>query len=185
MRELFRKARAASPSIIFFDEVDALGLNREGEGTNVGGNSSGVLTALLNEMDGIEELGNVMILAATNKPEVIDPALLRPGRLDYLLYVGPPDYDARIEILNIKFKKMKLDEEVDIEILARNTDGYSGADLIKICDEAVLAAMREDLGIDSVKLRHFNEALKGVKSVITNEMVRRYEAWSVGGVKRG
>ncbi|KAK6347865.1 AAA+-type ATPase [Orbilia javanica] len=184
VRELFRKARAASPSIVFFDEVDALGLNREGEGNNGGGNSTGVLTALLNEMDGIEELGNVMILAATNKPEVIDPALLRPGRLDYILYVGPPDLVSRTEILNIKFRKMKLGEDVDIEVLARRTDGYSGADLVKICDEAVLAAMREDLEIDSVKWRHFEEALNGVKSVITMEMIRRYENWTVGGVKK-
>ncbi|KAF3273673.1 AAA+-type ATPase [Orbilia oligospora] len=185
VRELFRKARAASPSIVFFDEVDALGLNREGEGNNGGGgNSTGVLTALLNEMDGIEELGNVMILAATNKPEVIDPALLRPGRLDYILYVGPPDLESRTEILSIKFRKMKLGEDVDIQVLAGKTDGYSGADLVKICDEAVLAAMREDLGIDSVKWRHFEEALRGVKSVITMEMIRRYEGWTVGGVKK-
>ncbi|RVD85340.1 uncharacterized protein DFL_003664 [Arthrobotrys flagrans] len=184
VRELFRKARAASPSIVFFDEVDALGLSREGEGNSGGGNSTGVLTALLNEMDGIEELGNVMILAATNKPEVIDPALLRPGRLDYILYVGPPDLVSRTEILNIKFRKMKLGEDVDIQVLAGKTDGYSGADLVKICDEAVLAAMREDLEIDSVKWRHFEEALRGVKSVITMEMIRRYEGWTVGGVKK-
>ncbi|EPS36998.1 hypothetical protein H072_9445 [Dactylellina haptotyla CBS 200.50] len=184
VRELFRKARAASPSIVFFDEVDALGLNREDGGHNSGGNSTGVLTALLNEMDGIEELGNVMILAATNKPEVIDPALLRPGRLDYILYVGPPDHESRTEILNIKFAKMKLDEDVDIQVLASRTEGYSGADLIKICDEAVLGAMREDLEIESVKWRHFEKALKGVKSVITAEMVRRYKTWNVGGVKR-
>lgn len=184
VRELFRKARAASPSIIFFDEVDALGLNREGEGKNGSGNSSGVLTALLNEMDGIEELGNVMILAATNKPEIIDPALLRPGRLDYILYVGPPDHSSRVEILNIKFRKMKLDEDVDIENLARRTDGYSGADLVKICDEAVLAAMRENLGIRSVGWRHFEQALQGVKSVITFDMIQRYTNWCVGGVKK-
>ncbi|KAF3910361.1 hypothetical protein ABW20_dc0100367 [Dactylellina cionopaga] len=186
VRELFRKARAASPSIIFFDEVDALGLNREdgGRGSGGGGNSTGVLTALLNEMDGIEELGNVMILAATNKPEVIDPALLRPGRLDYILYVGPPDFDARIEILGIKFRKMMLDEDVDIRVLAAKTESYSGADLVKICDEAVLAAMREDLEIESVKWRHFEEALKGVKSVITEDMVKRYKGWRVGGVKK-
>ncbi|KAK6341613.1 AAA+-type ATPase [Orbilia brochopaga] len=184
VRELFRKARAASPSIIFFDEIDALGLNREGEGHGGGGNSTGVLTALLNEMDGIEELGNVMILAATNKPEVIDPALLRPGRLDYILYVGPPDLSSRIDILNIKFEKMTLCDDVDIRVLAEKTDGYSGADLVKICDEAVLAAMREDLQIENVKWRHFEEALQGVKSVITFEMVRRYQSWTVGGVKR-
>ncbi|KAF3916380.1 Spastin [Orbilia brochopaga] len=184
VRELFRKARAASPSIIFFDEIDALGLNREGDGRGGGGNSTGVLTALLNEMDGIEELGNVMILAATNKPEVIDPALLRPGRLDYILYVGPPDLSSRIDILNIKFQKMTLSEDVDIQVLAEQTEGYSGADLVKICDEAVLAAMREDLEIENVKWRHFTEALKGVKSVITQEMVYRYQSWTVGGVKR-
>ncbi|EWC44705.1 hypothetical protein DRE_06483 [Drechslerella stenobrocha 248] len=184
VRELFRKARAASPSIIFFDEVDALGLNREGDGRGGGGNSTGVLTALLNEMDGIEELGNVMILAATNKPEVIDAALLRPGRLDYILYVGPPDFDSRVEILDIKFRKMALGEDVDIDVLASSTEGYSGADLVKICDEAVLAAMREDLQIESVQWRHFEMALEGVKSVITEDMVRRYRQWSVGGVKR-
>ncbi|KAF3927569.1 Paraplegin [Arthrobotrys entomopaga] len=185
VRELFRKARAASPSIIFFDEVDALGLSREdGGGHNSSGNSTGVLTALLNEMDGIEELGNVMILAATNKPEVIDPALLRPGRLDYILYVGPPDHDSRVEILSIKFARMKLGADVDIQTLAGRTETYSGADLVKICDEAVLAAMRENLEIESVNWRHFEEALQGVKSVITDEMVRRYRTWNLGGVKR-
>ncbi|KAJ6262926.1 Spastin [Drechslerella dactyloides] len=184
VRELFRKARAASPSIVFFDEVDALGLNREGDSRGGGGNSTGVLTALLNEMDGIEELGNVMILAATNKPEVIDPALLRPGRLDYILYVGPPDLHSRVDILTIKFRKMALCDDVDILELAERTEGYSGADLVKICDEAVLAAMREDLKIGNVKWRHFEEALQGVKSVITPDMVRRYQNWSVAGVKK-
>ncbi|KAF8250853.1 AAA-domain-containing protein [Wilcoxina mikolae CBS 423.85] len=180
VREIFRKARAASPSIIFFDEIDALGASREG-GKGSGAN---VLTALLNEMDGIETLKNVVVLAATNRPEIIDPALMRPGRLDTILYVGPPDLEARREILKIKTRKMAISPEVDIEELADRLDGFSGAEIVNICDEAIHYAMRESFDVEAVGKRHFEVAVEKAVPQITLSMRRKYEEWSVGGVKK-
>ncbi|KAH8155321.1 uncharacterized protein LAJ45_00331 [Morchella importuna] len=186
VREIFRKARAASPSIIFFDEIDALSASREGRQGKSGGGGVGasVLTALLNEMDGIESLKNVTILAATNRPEIIDPALLRPGRLDTILYVGPPDLDARKQILQIKTKKMSISPDVDLDILAKKMDGYSGAEIVNICDEAIHYAMRESFDIDAVGKTHFDQAMEKAVPQITRDMRMRYERWSVGGVKK-
>jgi AAA family ATPase len=115
IREIFRKARAASPSIIFFDEIDAMTTSRGNSGGSV---SDRILAALLNEMDGIESLVNVTVLAATNRPDVIDSALLRPGRIDRILYVGPPDLNSRKEIFRIEFRKMAVANDVDIDELA-------------------------------------------------------------------
>ncbi|RPB23374.1 AAA-domain-containing protein [Terfezia boudieri ATCC MYA-4762] len=181
VREVFRKARAASPSIIFFDEIDALGSSRTRSGENNGVN---VLTALLNEMDGIEVLRGVIVLAATNRPEILDPALLRPGRLDTILYVGPPDLPARREILQIRSKRMVIAPDVDLGQLAIDTEGYSGAELVHLCDEASHYAMREDLQIESVAWRHFEEAKKHSTRQITDKMRKFYEDWKVGGVNR-
>ncbi|KAI9769970.1 MAG: AAA+-type ATPase [Geoglossum simile] len=183
VREVFRKARAASPSIIFFDEIDAIGSAREG------GQISGVnvLTTLLNEMDGIEILKGVVVLAATNKPEVLDPALMRPGRLDTILYVGPPDRVARRDILRIKIGKMKIAEDVDIEELADKMDGHSGAEIISICDKAGHGAMKDCLKhgkIGPISKSHFDSALQKVDRQITASMRLRYEQWSVGGTKK-
>lgn len=180
VREVFRKARAASPSIIFFDEIDALGSNRKG----TSGNGVNVLTALLNEMDGIEALRGVIVLAATNRPELLDPALLRPGRLDTILYVSPPDLPARREILKIKTRKMCVAEDVDLERLAVETEGYSGAELVHMCDEATHYAMRESLDIERISWVHFEKAMGSMVKQITEEVTRFYEEWSVGGVRK-
>jgi SpoVK/Ycf46/Vps4 family AAA+-type ATPase len=115
IREIFRKARAASPSIIFFDEIDAMTTSR---GVNGGSVNDRILAALLNEMDGIESLVNVTVLAATNRPDVIDSALLRPGRIDRILYVGPPDLATRKEIFNIEFQRMAVAKDIDVDELA-------------------------------------------------------------------
>ncbi|RPB26195.1 AAA-domain-containing protein [Terfezia boudieri ATCC MYA-4762] len=181
VREVFRKARAASPSIIFFDEIDALGSSRTRSGEHNGVN---VLTALLNEMDGIEVLHGVIVLAATNRPDILDPALLRPGRLDTILYVGPPDLPARREILQIRSKTMGIVPDVDLGQLAIDTVGYSGAELVHLCDEASHYAMRESLQIESVAWRHFEEAKKHSTRQITDQMRKFYEDWRVGGVNR-
>ncbi len=181
VREVFRKARAASPSIIFFDEIDAIGAS---SGHNSGVN---VLTTLLNEMDGIESLKGVLVLAATNKPHLLDPALLRPGRLDTILYVGPPNLDARREILKIHTRKMDVGDDVDIDTLASKTDGYSGAEMASICENAAWAAFDEsDQGEAEVAVceRHFELALTQVQRQITSEVRERYENWSVGGAKK-
>jgi SpoVK/Ycf46/Vps4 family AAA+-type ATPase len=115
IRDIFKKARAASPSIIFFDEIDAMTTSRGGGG---GGVNDRILTALLTEMDGVETLVNVTILAATNRPDVIDSALLRPGRIDRIMYVGPPDLEARAEIFRIEFRKMAIGSDVNADELA-------------------------------------------------------------------
>ncbi|EPS30853.1 hypothetical protein PDE_05805 [Penicillium oxalicum 114-2] len=176
LREIFRKARAARPSIIFFDEIDAIAARRSS-------NSQGgvnVLTTLLNEMDGIEELRNVLVIAATNKPDVLDPALMRPGRLDNILYIGPPDIEARREILRIWASKSVLSPEVDLDELAVVTEGYSGAEMVSICETAGDAALdeEEETGQEQdVKLKHFEYALTQVRRQITDSVIREYEEW--------
>ena len=176
LREIFRKARSARPSIIFFDEIDAIASKRSS--TSQGGVN--VLTTLLNEMDGIEELKNVLVIAATNKPDVIDPALMRPGRLDNILYIGPPDFEARKEILNIWFCKSIVHPEVDLECLASATCGYSGAELVSICETAGDAALdeEEETGEEQyVRWKHFQYALGQVKRQITDAVILAYEHW--------
>lgn len=170
IREIFRKARAAAPSVIFFDEIDAISTAR-GHG-EAGGDR--VLTSLLNEMDGIEVLKDVTILAATNLPDTIDSALLRPGRLDRLIYVPPPDYEARLSILSIQFKKMSIGSDVDIQELARETDNCSGAEVVALCQEAGLAAMSESLEIETIDRRHFIASLKVLRRAITPKMLQYF-----------
>lgn len=180
VREIFARARAASPSIIFFDEIESIGAKRSASGRNSGVN---VLTTLLNEMDGIESLLGVLVLAATNQPQSLDLALLRPGRFDKLLYVAPPDLVGRTEILQNKKKTMDFDDDVDIEELAKLTDGYSGAELVGICmaaaDEAVEKC--EETGREErIGMSMFLKALGNVKKQITPEMVKGYEDWAKG-----
>ncbi|WVN86229.1 uncharacterized protein L203_101390 [Cryptococcus depauperatus CBS 7841] len=172
VREIFRKARAASPSIIFFDEIDALGSARSNDAAH-----SGVLTSLLNEMDGVEELSGVTVVAATNRPDMLDAALMRPGRLDRILYVGPPDLETRMEILRIKLATMAVEEGVDVEELARITRGCSGAEVVSICQDAALAAMNEDINAPYVKKSHLVHSAKTVRRRITSEIMEFFEEW--------
>lgn len=170
VREVFRKARQASPSVIFFDEIDSLSAARGTEG----GPSERVLASLLNEMDGIETLNNVTVLAATNRPDSIDPALMRPGRLDRILYISPPDREARSEILRIKMSRMSLSNDVDLARLAEQTEGCSGAEVAAICQNAGLAAMHEDIDAAAVSQRHFEAALRDMGRGITPELLDMY-----------
>ncbi|THC97268.1 hypothetical protein EYZ11_003270 [Aspergillus tanneri] len=131
-------------------------------------------------MDGIEELRSVLVIAATNKPDVIDPALMRPGRLDNILYIGPPDFEARKEILNIWCHKSVVHPEVELEVLAMKTEGYSGAEIVNICETAGDAALdeEEETGQEQdVRWKHFEFALKQVKRQITDAVVEEYERW--------
>ncbi|KAL9027120.1 MAG: hypothetical protein Q9196_004315 [Gyalolechia fulgens] len=176
VREIFRKARVASPSIIFFDEIDAIGASREPS------SQSGlhVLTTLLNELDGIEALTGVFVLAATNRPEVLDSALLRPGRLDSALYVGLPDYDTRFQIGLIAAETMDMGADFDVASLARKTDGYSGAELVSICQQAGYEALEEQLErgqLQQISKKHFEGALHKVPKRVTPEMIHKYEAF--------
>ncbi|GAV52543.1 hypothetical protein ZYGR_0AG05340 [Zygosaccharomyces rouxii] len=179
IRAIFHKARSAAPSIIFFDEIDALSSSRDGGGSSTAA-ASNVLTSLLNEIDGVEELKGVVIVAATNRPDEIDSALLRPGRLDRHIYVGPPDYSARLQILKKCTSKFSIDSkpDYDLEQLAKSTDGCSGAEIVLLCQEAGLAAIMEDVGANKVESRHFEKALSGISRVITPEMLAYYEEFA-------
>ncbi|MCJ1306811.1 AAA+-type ATPase [Agyrium rufum] len=183
VREIFRKARSASPSILFFDEIDAIGGGRAG-GTNAAKaqGSLNVLTTLLNELDGIEELKGVFVLAATNAPESLDVALMRPGRFDTKIYVGPPDLRGREEILKIRLRKMDIDDAVDIVDLAEQINGYSGAEIVSVCQKAGYQAMHESIStsVPDLKVckRHFDVAITLVPKGITEQMIERYERFA-------
>ena len=176
IREAFRRARQSAPCIVFLDELDAIAPMR-GAGYEDSGASERVVTQLLTELDGIEKLENVVVIGATNRPDILDPALLRPGRFDRLVYVAPPNAQARFEILKIYTKKMPLADDVDLSRLASITEGYSGADLELLCREAALSALREDINSVTVRWRHFEEALKLVRASITEDMVKYYVNW--------
>jgi transitional endoplasmic reticulum ATPase len=177
IREVFRKARTAAPCIVYFDEVDSIAPIR-GYGAGDSMVTERVVTQLLAELDGIERLGNVVVLGATNRPDMLDPALLRPGRFDRLVYVPPPDYRARLEILKIHTRNMPLAEDVDLEELARMTERYAGSDLESLVREAAMMALREDINAGKVYRRHFMEALKRVLPTITEAILNQYMSWA-------
>jgi len=174
IREVFRKARLAAPSIIFIDEIDSIASRRE-LGFGDSAVSERVISQLLTEMDGLVALENVVVMAATNKPHLLDTALLRPGRFDYLIYVPKPDGKARLEILKVHTRNMALDKSVSLNELSERTDGFSGADLEALCREAGLNAIRKDR--DAVTAEDFEEALRMVKPSITSRMEERYKAF--------
>ena len=182
IREVFRRAKQAAPSVIFFDEVDAIAPIRGG-GYGDSHVTERVISQLLTEMDGIEELRGVVVLAATNRPDIIDPAILRPGRFDKILYVPLPDFEARREILKIHLRNKPLAEDVDVDDLARRTEGYTGADLAAVCNTAVTLAIREHImnsknpeeakkNFKELKVyrRHLEEALKKVRPMSQREL---------------
>ena len=184
VRETFRKARQAAPCVIFFDEIDAIAPSRGGSADSHV--TERVISQMLTELDGLEELRDVIVIAATNRPDIIDPALLRPGRFDRLIYIPPPDKEARKEIFKIHTRKKPLAKDVNIDELAEKTEGYTGADIAAVCNEAVMAAIREYIEkggkmdkeeIKKLKIRkkHFEEALKNVKPLAKEELQRYVE----------
>ncbi|ADB58169.1 CDC48 family AAA ATPase [Archaeoglobus profundus] len=172
VRKIFKKARQVAPCIIFFDEIDAIaGMRGIEENRAV----ERVVNQLLTELDGLEELEGVVVIGATNRPDIIDPALLRPGRFDRLVYVRPPDKKSRLAIFKIHTRNMPLAEDVDLEELADMTEGYVGADIEAVCREAVMLALREDINAEKVHMRHFLEALRKIKPSVTESMLSFYE----------
>jgi len=182
VREIFRKARQAAPCIIFFDELDAIAPTRGGDhgDSHV---TERVISQFLTEMDGLEILTNVVVIGATNRPDIIDPALLRPGRFDRILYVPPPDRESRLQIIKIHTKKKPLDEDVNIEDLADKTDGYTGADIASLSSAAVMLALREHITKypDSkeaekqakelrINMKHFEDAMKKIRPLSKQEI---------------
>jgi SpoVK/Ycf46/Vps4 family AAA+-type ATPase len=174
VREIFKKARNSAPSIIFFDEIDSLAVERgNDEGNSVGDR---VLSQLLSEMDGIDPLVNVIIVAATNRPEMIDKALMRPGRIDRILYVGLPDFESRIEIFKIRLSKMSHNElEINLNELSEKSDGYSGAEIASVCTTAGYLAMEENIEAERIEMKHLIKALEKVKPRTTKEMLEFYQ----------
>jgi len=171
IRDIFRRARQVAPTVIFFDEIDSLAPRR---GANTGTQvTETVVSQLLSEMSGLEDLKGVVVMAATNRPDMIDSALLRPGRFDRLLYVPTPDEKTRLEIFKIHTKDMPL-KGVDLKNLAQQTDGFSGADIEALCREAGMNALREDINAKEIRPKHFEEALKKVGPSITPNLQKHY-----------
>jgi len=174
VREVFRKAKQASPSIIFLDELDSIAPRR---GAFSGGShvTESVVNQILSLLDGLESLSDVVVLAASNRPDMIDPALLRPGRFDRLLLVPPPDEHSRIKILKIHTKSMKLSPNVDLPNIAQRLEGYVGSDIEAICREAVMIALREDLKTQRIELRHFEDAMKSVHPSSSDKIMKEFK----------
>lgn len=176
VRELFRKARAAAPAIIFFDEIDALAIER-GSSSGSSNVADRVLAQLLTEIDGVETLRDVTIVAATNRPDMIDKALLRPGRFDRVLYVPLPDKATRTEIFRIRLAKMPIEESITPSWLAERTHRYSGAEITSVCHEAAMFALQEDINSQVVCRSHFEQALKTVTPRINDSLIKFYDEY--------
>ena len=174
IREVFRKARMSSPAIVFFDEIDSL-VPRRGIGYGDSGVTDRVISQLLTEMDGITALQDVVILAATNRPDIVDPAVLRPGRFDRLIYVPEPNEEGRREIFKIHTKGMPLAKDLDLKELARTTKGYSGADIQSLCREAAMITLRRDIKSKKVTFADFQDALKKIGPSISPDMENWYK----------
>ena len=173
VRNIFRKARQAAPSIIYFDEIDAISSIRGmSESTAL---RDSIVNQILVEMDGIENRKSIVVIASTNRPDMVDSALLRPGRLDRLLYVEPPDLKERESILSVHTKNMPLADDVSLKHIAQVTEGYSGADLENLCREAGMQAIRENLkDLEKIEQRHFDFALSKINSTLPKEVIEKY-----------
>jgi transitional endoplasmic reticulum ATPase len=170
---LFNRARQVAPTIIFIDELDSL-VPMRGGGLGEPQVTERVVNTILSEMDGLEELQNVVVIGATNRPTLIDPALLRPGRFDELIYVGPPDTAGRRRILAIHTRGMPLAEDVDLEKIAQRTDRFTGADLEDLVRRAGLTALRRGLDTGQVTMEDFETALSETRASVTPEMLEEY-----------
>ena len=162
VREVFRKAKQTAPTVIFFDEIDSIASTRSGNDTD-SGVTKRVVNQLLTEMDGLEELEDVAIIAATNRPDIIDPGLMRPGRFDRHIKVDTPSEEARIAIFEVHTKDMPLASDVDLKKLAKSTEGYVGADIEAVCREAAMLTLRNDIEASEIPNKYFKEAIEKVK----------------------
>ena len=173
VREIFRKARQTAPTILFFDEIDALAPRRGRNGDSHV--SERVVNQMLTEMDGLESLNDVVIIGATNRPDIVDPALLRPGRFDRIIFTPIPDKGGRKRIFQIYLQKMPLATGVDAETLAERTEGYVGADIDGICREAAMIALRKDIKAKEIGMEYFEKALDVVKPSVDKEVEEAYQ----------
>jgi len=174
IREIFKKARQVAPCIVFFDELDAIAPVRGSDTNRV---TDRVLNQILTELDGLAKLENVVVLGATNRPDLIDPALMRPGRFDKIILIPPPDQKARAEVFKVHTAKMPLGKTVDFDSLVNLTDGYTGADIESVCREAALLAITGKMKSKTVEEKHFREALKKVKPSVHKTELERYRSY--------
>ncbi len=173
MRKIFERARQVAPCVVFFDEIDSLAGRRGMEtGTKV---TERVLNQLLAEMDGLEDLNDVLVIGATNRPDMLDTALLRPGRFDKILLVNAPEEEGRLQILKIHTSKMPLAKDINLNEFAKETTGYTGADLEAVVREAAYFALREDMNSKQVKKKHFTEAMKKIKPSVNKSTIDLYK----------
>jgi len=203
VRDVFDKARMAAPCVLFFDELDSIAKSRGGSAGDGGGASDRVINQILTEMDGMGAKKNVFIIGATNRPDIIDPAILRPGRLDQLIYIPLPDELSRLSILKACLRKTPLSPEVDLNYLSKVTHGYSGADLTEICQRACKLAIREsiekdikrerereanpdaDMDLDEdedpvpeIRRDHFEESMRFARRSVTDNDIRKYDMFA-------
>jgi transitional endoplasmic reticulum ATPase len=173
VRKVFERARQVSPCVIFFDEIDALAGRRGVEaGTKV---TERVLNQLLAEIDGLEGLKDVTIIGATNRPDMLDPALLRPGRFDRIILVDVPDEESRKKIFSVHTKNTPLDKDVKLEDLVKQTEGFVGADIEALIMEASLTALRKDMNAKTVSKKDFDEALAKIRPSVSSDTAKRYK----------
>lgn len=175
VREIFKKARQASPCIIFFDEIDSMAPNRGNSSDGGGHVHDSVVNQMLTEMDGLEQMTDVVVIAATNRPDRLDTALLRPGRIDRIILLSAPDIQGRKEIFKVHTERMPLGSGITIDSLAEQSEGYVGADIESVCREAAMLALREDLNASKIKQKHFDEAFKKVRPSVTDQIKQGYE----------
>merc|ERR1712218_345251 len=203
VRDVFDKARSAAPCVLFFDELDSIAKSRGGSGGDGGGASDRVINQILTEMDGMGSKKNVFIIGATNRPDIIDSAIMRPGRLDQLIYIPLPDDGSRMAILKSNLRKSPVADNVDLPYLAKMTRGFSGADLTEICQRACKLAIRESIEVDirrekekqkagasmdvddeeedlvpEITKRHFEEAMKFARRSVSDNDIKKYEMFS-------
>jgi len=196
VRDIFDKARQAAPCVLFFDELDSIASSRGGHVGDAGGAGDRVVNQLLTEMDGMEQKKSVFIIGATNRPDIIDPALMRPGRLDQLIYIPLPDFKSRVEVFRAVLRKSPVSKDVDLEFLATKTEGFSGADITEICQRATQLAIRESIEkeaelvergdmevenfdpVPEITRKHFALAMKTARRSVSDGDLRKYEMFA-------
>jgi transitional endoplasmic reticulum ATPase len=196
VREIFDKARQAAPCVLFFDELDSIASSRGGHAGDAGGAGDRVVNQLLTEMDGMESKKSVFIIGATNRPDIIDPALMRPGRLDQLIYIPLPDFKSRVEIFRAVLRKSPVAKDVDLEFLASKTEGFSGADVTEICQRATQLAIRESIEkeaemvergemeieendpVPEITRNHMTSAMRSARRSVSDADLRKYQMFA-------
>ena len=195
VREVFEKARAAAPCVLFFDELDSIAQARGNSMGDAGGAGDRVMNQLLTEMDGIGAKKNVFVIGATNRPDILDPALMRPGRLDQLIYIPMPDVEARLGVLKATLSKSPVDKNVDLKFIAESTDKFTGADLTEICQRAAKLAIKDDIEKEKLKAelgdttetpeeltqilpKHFEEAVRNARRSVSDKDLAQYSSFA-------